>query len=73
MRTGKDLTEALGGILTNKHGLYYEWRQAVVSLEAELEERDLPRADMWNLDRTSTDDNDRKVSMFKPLSLGHCD
>jgi hypothetical protein len=64
MRTGKDLTEALRDILTNKHGLYYEWRQAVVSLEAELAALDLPRTDMWNLDSTSTDDTDRKVSMF---------
>jgi hypothetical protein len=75
VRTGKYLAEALSGILTNDYGLYYEWRQTVVILEAELAERDLPRADMWNLDRTSTDDNDREVSIcfcFQLLSLGVC-
>jgi hypothetical protein len=64
MQTGKDLAEALRGILTNNYGLYYEWRQTVVILEAELAERGLPRADVWNLERTSTDDNDREVSIF---------
>jgi hypothetical protein len=74
-RTGQDLTEALRDILTNKHGLYYEWRRAVVSLEAELAALNLPRTDIWNLDSTSNADTDRKVSIFcfKPLALGNCD
>jgi hypothetical protein len=47
-RSGQNLTEALRDILTNKHGLYYEWRRAVVSLEAELASRALPRTDVWD-------------------------
>jgi hypothetical protein len=62
-RTGQDLTEALRDILTNKHGHYYEWRRAVVSLEAELAALNLPRTDIWNLDSTCVDNIDRGVSI----------
>jgi hypothetical protein len=45
-RTGKELTEALHDILMHRHGLPYEWRRAVVDLEAELAARHLPRSDI---------------------------
>jgi hypothetical protein len=63
-RSGQNLTEALRDILTNKHGLYYEWRRAVVNLEAELAARNLPRSDIWDLAKTSADDGNDKVSIF---------
>jgi hypothetical protein len=64
-RSGKNLPEALGEILTHKHGLYYEWRRAAANLETTL---NLPRSDMWDFDDTPTDATDRKVSVFKLLS-----
>jgi hypothetical protein len=63
-RTGKELTEALHDILIHRHGLFYEWRRAVVDLEAELAARHLPRSDIWDLAKTSADDGDDKVSIF---------
>jgi hypothetical protein len=62
-RSGQNLTEALRDVLTSKHGLYYEWRRAVMDLEAELAARNLPRSDMWDLAKTSADDGDDKVSI----------
>jgi hypothetical protein len=33
MRSGSSLIEAIRDILSNKYGLYYEWRQTVVTME----------------------------------------
>jgi hypothetical protein len=63
-RSGQNLTETFRDILTHKHGLYYEWRRAVVDMEAELAARNLPRSDIWDLAKTSADDGDDKVSIF---------
>jgi hypothetical protein len=63
-RTGKELTEALHDILIHWPGLPYEWRRAVVDLEAELAARHLPRSDIWDLAKTFADDGDDKVSIF---------
>jgi hypothetical protein len=60
-RSGKHLPEALGEILTHRHGLHYEWRRAAASLEATLK---LPRTNMWDFTDTPTDATDRKVSFF---------
>jgi hypothetical protein len=49
MQTGLGLTEAICGILSSKYGLYYEWRQTVVTLETGLAEGGLPRPDVWSL------------------------
>jgi hypothetical protein len=50
MQTGLGLTEAICGILSSKYGLYYEWRQTVVTLETGLAESGLPRPDVWSLE-----------------------
>jgi hypothetical protein len=60
-RTGKELTEALHDILSHRHGMFYEWRRAALSLEAEVAAHYLPRPDIWNVDGTSTDNADREV------------
>lgn len=48
MRTGSSLVEAIRGILSNKYGSYFEWRQKAVALETELSKGGLHRDDLWS-------------------------
>jgi hypothetical protein len=61
-RAGQGLTAALQDILTHKHGMCYEWGRAALRLEAEVAAIYVPRPDIWNVDISSNDNTDHKVS-----------